>query len=74
MSSHTRFRATTGLNINITEIQNLGQLWNSASMINVYDALMKPTNDANAGALIGNRNFYNNDYMVSRTVSMHIVC
>jgi hypothetical protein len=34
-------------------------------MVNVYHNLVKPTNDANAGHLVGNRNFYSNDYMVS---------
>jgi hypothetical protein len=36
-------------------------------MIEFYNNLVKPTNDANAGKLIGNRNFYNSDYMVSES-------
>jgi len=34
-------------------------------MVRVYNDLIEPTNDANAGNLAGNRNFYNTDYMVS---------
>ena len=34
-------------------------------MVQVYHNLIEPTKDANAGNLIGNRNFYNNDYMVN---------
>jgi hypothetical protein len=34
-------------------------------MVRVYNDLVEPTDDANAGNLAGNRNFYNNDYMVS---------
>ncbi|EIM89219.1 polysaccharide lyase family 8 protein [Stereum hirsutum FP-91666 SS1] len=58
--------ATGSLNLNLTEIQQLGELWNSSSMVDVYNALVKNTSDANAGALYGNRNFYSNDYMVQR--------
>ncbi|KAI0068343.1 polysaccharide lyase family 8 protein [Artomyces pyxidatus] len=59
-------QATGSLNINLTEIQQLGELWSSSTMTDVYNALVKPTSDANAGELFGNRNFYNNDYMVQR--------
>jgi hypothetical protein len=34
-------------------------------MEQVYNNFMKPTDDANVGHLVGNRNFYSNDYMVS---------
>jgi hypothetical protein len=37
-------------------------------MIDVYNKLVEPTEDANSGRIIGNRNFYNNDYMVSSNV------
>jgi hypothetical protein len=60
------FRPTSGLGLNLSEVQQLGELWGSSTMIQVYNSLIEPTNDANAGKLIGNRNFYNNDYMVSR--------
>lgn len=58
-------RATGSLNLNLSEVLQLGQLWNSSTMIQVYHNLIEHTVDANAGSLIGNRNFYNNDYMVS---------
>lgn len=59
------------MNLNLTEIQQLGELWNSSTMVDVYNALVKNTSDANVGALYGNRNFYSNDYMVS-LFSYHI--
>lgn len=59
-------QATGGLNLNLSEVLQLGELWNSSIMTRVYHNLVKSTMDANAGNLIGNRNFYNNDYMVHR--------
>ncbi|KAI0322717.1 polysaccharide lyase family 8 protein [Amylostereum chailletii] len=59
-------QATAGLDINLTEIQTLGELWGSSVMQNVHASLSKPTVDANTGELKGNRNFPNNDYMVHR--------
>ena len=64
-SPDTFLRATGSLNLNLSEILQLGELWNSPTMVRVYHNLIEPTMDANAGNLIGNRNFYNNDYMVS---------
>lgn len=58
-------RATGSLNLNLSEVLQLGELWNSPTMVQVYHNLIEPTKDANAGNLTGNRNFYNNDYMVS---------
>ena len=58
-------RATGSLNINLTEIQQLGELWNSTTLNAVYNALVKRTKNANAGYLKGTRVFYANDYMVS---------
>lgn len=58
-------RATGSLNLNLSEILQLGQLWNSPTIVQVYNSLIEPTKDANAGNLTGNRIFYNNDYMVS---------
>jgi hypothetical protein len=66
-------RPTSGLNLNLSEILQLGKLWGSSSMVEVYDNLMKPTEDANAGTLVGNRNFYNNDYMVSSSTNTQSV-
>ncbi len=36
-------------------------------MVAVYNNLLVPTEDANSGKIMGNRMFYNNDYMVSST-------
>ena len=62
------YRATGGLNLNLSEIQQLGEIWNSSTMVDVYEGLIQNTSDANAGSLYGNRNFYNNDYMVCLTL------
>ncbi|TFY81579.1 hypothetical protein EWM64_g2433 [Hericium alpestre] len=59
-------QATGSLNLNLTEIQELGQLWQSSTMIDVYNRLISPGSTANAGSLNGNRIFYSNDYMVQR--------
>jgi hypothetical protein len=61
-------RATSGLGFNLSQVLQLGELWGSSTMVQVYNSLIEPTNDANAGKLIGNRNFYNNDYMVSGSI------
>ncbi len=61
----TFLRATGSLNLNLSEVLQLGELWNSSTMVQVYNSLIELTKDANAGNLVGNRNFYNNDYMVS---------
>lgn len=61
-------RPTANLNTNLSQILQLGQFWGSDTMIDVYNSLVEPTEDANSGGIIGNRNFYNNDYMVSSTV------
>jgi hypothetical protein len=63
-SPDTFLRATSGLNLNLSEVLQLGELWGLPSMVQVYNNLIEPTKDANAGKLTGNRNFYNNDYMV----------
>lgn len=58
-------RATASIKVNLTDIERLGQLWNSSDLLSAYDSLSKGSVDANVGALKGNRMFYNNDYMVS---------
>jgi hypothetical protein len=62
---NTSLRATDGLSLNLSELQQLGEQWSSPNMIEVYNNLVEPTNDANTGKIVGNRNFYSNDYMVS---------
>ncbi|KAG8905392.1 hypothetical protein FRB99_009005 [Tulasnella sp. 403] len=59
-------QATAGLNINLTQVQQLGQLWNSQPMQTAATNLMKNGSTANAGDLVGNRMFWDNDYMVQR--------
>ncbi|KAI9445284.1 polysaccharide lyase family 8 protein [Lactarius indigo] len=59
-------QATGSLNLNLSEILQLGELWGSDTMIDVYNNLVEPTQDANSGRIVGNRMFYNNDYMVQR--------
>ncbi|KAF7436855.1 hypothetical protein PC9H_003688 [Pleurotus ostreatus] len=57
---------TASLKINITQIQVLGQLWDSPTITSAFNALHSPGSTVNAGALNGNRMFYANDYMVHR--------
>ncbi|KAI0094643.1 polysaccharide lyase family 8 protein [Irpex rosettiformis] len=59
-------QATGSININITEIQQLGQLWNSSTLLSVYSGLSSKSSNANVGSIVGNRMFYDNDYMVQR--------
>ncbi|KAH9898428.1 galactose mutarotase-like protein [Cubamyces lactineus] len=59
-------QATGSIKINISQIQDLGQLWDSDVLQSVYQSLAEPSNDANAGTISGNRMFYANDYMVQR--------
>jgi hypothetical protein len=67
---HCFLRATGSLNINLSEILQLGELWGSNTMTEVYNNLVEPTEDANSGIIIGNRNFYTNDYMVSSSIEI----
>jgi hypothetical protein len=57
-------RATAQINLNLSQIGQLGEEWNSAILIDVDNSLSKNVTTANAGNLIGNRMFYDNDYMV----------
>ena len=60
-------RATGSININITEIDQLGEEWNSSTLTTVFDRLASPSKNANVGEITGNRMFFANDYMVCRT-------
>lgn len=42
-------------------------------MINVYHKLLKPTEDANSGSIIGNIIFYSIDYMVSSSIAIGLI-
>ncbi|RPD82583.1 polysaccharide lyase family 8 protein [Lentinus tigrinus ALCF2SS1-7] len=51
---------------NLTQIQVLGQLWDSDTLLDVFDNLSLNTTTSNSGNLVGNRVFYANDYAVQR--------
>ncbi|KAK7463608.1 hypothetical protein VKT23_005549 [Stygiomarasmius scandens] len=59
-------QATGSINLNLTEIQQLGQDWSSQTLVDFVDHLSRNVTSANAGQLEGNRMFYTNDYMVNR--------
>ncbi|GJJ11953.1 hypothetical protein Clacol_006191 [Clathrus columnatus] len=59
-------QVTENLKINTTDIQVLGLLWNSSDLVSVFNGLSTSTGTANVGNLLGNRMFWNNDYMVQR--------
>ncbi|KAK0465143.1 polysaccharide lyase family 8 protein [Desarmillaria tabescens] len=59
-------QATASLKTNLTQIRVLGELWNSSDITRVYEVLEGTSKDANIGAVVGNRMFYTNDYMVQR--------
>ncbi|EJF60682.1 polysaccharide lyase family 8 protein [Dichomitus squalens LYAD-421 SS1] len=59
-------QATASLKINISQIQELGNLWGSETIQSVYNSLAVNSWTANSGDIIGNRMFYDNDYMVQR--------
>jgi len=63
-------RATGNINLNLTEIQQLGQDWSSQILVDFVDRLSRNVTSANAGQLEGNQMFYTNDYMVCRTLSV----
>ncbi|CCO35095.1 hypothetical protein BN14_09209 [Rhizoctonia solani AG-1 IB] len=60
-------QATSGIGGNITEIRVLGDAWNQAQMQRFARDLGPVPTSVNAGPLIGNRMFWNSDYMVHRT-------
>ncbi|KAF8973957.1 polysaccharide lyase family 8 protein [Flammula alnicola] len=59
-------QATENLKTNLTQMQALGQLWNSPEITQVFDDLSVNSTTANIGSLNGNNMFYANDYMVQR--------
>jgi hypothetical protein len=62
---YTPLRATGSIQINLTEVKQLGREWQSQTLMDIPDSLSMDTEDANAGSMKGNRMFYANDYMVS---------
>lgn len=59
-------QATGSINMNISEVQQLGEEWNSTVLLEFSSTLSANTTDANVGELHGNRMFFANDYMVTR--------
>nr|GAT56907.1 polysaccharide lyase family 8 protein [Mycena chlorophos] len=53
--------------LNITQFQVLGELWNSDNITSVFNALNSAGSSVTPGNLVGNRMFYTNDYMVHRS-------
>ncbi|GLB35537.1 putative polysaccharide lyase family 8, N terminal alpha-helical domain [Lyophyllum shimeji] len=58
-------QATASININVSAVGELGQLWGSKQLTKFATSLSAPSN-VNPGGLTGNRMFYTNDYMVHR--------
>ena len=50
----------------LTDSQALGELWNSSTLLDVYQSLERNVASANAVHLLGNRVFPDNDYVVQR--------
>ncbi|CCO32573.1 hypothetical protein BN14_06635 [Rhizoctonia solani AG-1 IB] len=61
-------RASAGLQMRLDDVKDLGTAWNQKDFIE-FGRDLTGTNDntANTGKLIGNRMFWNSDYMVHRT-------
>ena len=54
--------------MNISQIQQIGDLWGSEIIQSVAESFAANSSTANAGDINGNRMFYANDYMVSRAL------
>ncbi|KAJ7266529.1 polysaccharide lyase family 8 protein [Mycena rebaudengoi] len=54
------------LEMNVTQLQVLGERWGSADITRLFNGLTDNKTSVNPGALVGNRMFYANDYMVHR--------
>lgn len=52
--------------MNLTEVKQLGELWNSKTLTSFVDDLSPNISNPNAGARIGLKVFWTNDYVVSR--------
>ncbi|KAH8823240.1 polysaccharide lyase family 8 protein [Flagelloscypha sp. PMI_526] len=58
--------ATSSILTNLTEVQFLGNLWNSKVLKAFANDLMPNTSNPNAGGTTGMRVFWTNDYVVAR--------
>ncbi|KAG0696264.1 polysaccharide lyase family 8 protein [Suillus ampliporus] len=59
-------QASSSIQTNLSKVEQLGEQWNSDVLVNFATSLSANTTNANAGELIGNRMFFDNDYMVTR--------
>ncbi|KAJ7169923.1 polysaccharide lyase family 8 protein [Mycena filopes] len=59
-------QATGSILLNLTKIGDLGNEWNSSTLVDFSTNLSKNVTTANAGNLLGNKMFFDNDYMVQR--------
>ncbi|KAG2129781.1 polysaccharide lyase family 8 protein [Suillus clintonianus] len=59
-------QASSGIQTNLSMVEELGEQWNSDVLVNYARSLSVNATNANAGALLGNRMFFDNDYMVTR--------
>ncbi|KAF8341531.1 chondroitin AC/alginate lyase [Cantharellus anzutake] len=59
-------QATASIRLNLTQIEQLGKEWHSDGMVDTARRLNRTTTNANAGQLVGNRMFWDNDYMIHR--------
>ncbi|KAJ1303056.1 hypothetical protein OPQ81_011257 [Rhizoctonia solani] len=58
-------RASAGLQMALDQVRDLGNAWNQKDLIDFGSSLTGVSDDtANSGKLIGNRMFWNSDYMV----------
>ncbi|KXN90692.1 Chondroitinase-AC [Leucoagaricus sp. SymC.cos] len=55
-----------GLNTNLTKVRQLGELWNNSILTEFAQSLSGGSNSANIGQVLGNRMFWDFDYMVHR--------
>ncbi|KAI0757019.1 polysaccharide lyase family 8 protein [Daedaleopsis nitida] len=58
--------ADADINTNLTQLQVIGQSFNSDVISNAFTSLSLNTTTANSGNIVGNRIFYANDYAVQR--------
>lgn len=66
-------RASANLKMELSQVSSLGESWNQTNLIQFGSALDEPSpTTANAGDLVGNRMFWNSDYMVSYTRILHL--
>ncbi|GJJ11951.1 hypothetical protein Clacol_006189 [Clathrus columnatus] len=59
-------QATANLKLNLDDLQRLAALWDASDLVIDYEKLQNSTTSANVGNILGNRMFWNNDYMVHR--------